>query len=182
MTDRSDRHAFAALGKGCFLRYGQIVAAQELWIAHGRLTLHRRVSEHSYEDKEEPLCTFDIRQRDPDYWHSVKLFLLWLGSGTGIGDWSTRAYKALRRQHVDARRREWEDVLPDNIGRWALGVIRREAAGESCVDNARVALMSNTAQMRRYRAQKAAGCCGFYDAVHVGPDGHRYLIGFNYGH
>ena len=34
-----------------------------------------------------------------------------------------------------------------------------------------------------YLGAKSSGCCGFYDEEHINPkNGHRFMIGFNYGH
>lgn len=100
------------------------------------------------------------------------------------GDHRYRIIKKLARRVLnELKRKGWEDVIQGEIGAWADGRIQALAEGESCVDNYRVALKGNTAQMRRYRRQQAAGCCGFHDTEEVCPiDGKTYLIGFNFGH
>ena len=130
------------------------------------------------------LFHFDVRRSDREYWHRVKLFLEWLAKALPLGsrDWAITAYKQLRKYHHETKRREWDQVLPKPIVDWAWQVIERAQEGELCCDNARVAQLGNTGQMRRYKAAKAAGCCGFADFVETGPDGKRYLLGYNYGH
>jgi hypothetical protein len=130
------------------------------------------------------LCAFDIKRSDRAYWYSVKVFLTWLARAlpSGRRDWAHFAYKYLRRLHHESKAKGWEQVLPKPIVAWAWEVIFREQKDLSCCDNARVALVGNTGQVRRYKAAKAAGCCGFSDAIHTGPDGKRYMIGFNFGH
>ncbi len=130
------------------------------------------------------LFTFDVRRADRAYWHSVKLFLEWLSQALSPGsrDWAKVEYKALRKLHHETKRREWDDVLPAPIVTWANRRLAESAKGELCVDNYRVAQIGNTGQMRRYKAAKASGCCGFADFDEVGPDGKRYLLGYNYGH
>lgn len=124
------------------------------------------------------VCTFDVRSRDRAHWQSLRLFLTWIGGEA----WARIAYKVLRRTHFEGQAKEWSDVLPPEIVRWASETLDRAAKGLDCVDNYRVARMGNTGQVRRYKRQKDGGCCGFSDTVAVGPDGNKYMLGFNYGH
>lgn len=91
-------------------------------------------------------------------------------------------WKRLRMMRNERKAKEWHDVLPPEIARWAHAVMAEKQEGMVCCDNGRVACLFSTAQKRRYARDKAAGCCGFYDEVHQGPDGKPYMIGFNYGH
>lgn len=130
------------------------------------------------------LVAFDVTSSDRAHWHGIKLFLVWLAQAlpSGNRDWAHFAYKALRKQHHDGKVREWDQVLPGAIVKWANGRLAKAAKGELCCDNWRVALKGNTGQVRRYKAAKASGCCGFADFEAVGPDGKTYLLGFNFGH
>lgn len=130
--------------------------------------------------KETVLHEFRITETSDWYWYQVRLFLLWLGEERGT--WGRAAFKTLKRFRNESKAKEWRDVLPPEIVRWATRTLGEMSEGYSCVDNSRVALMRNTSQMRRYRSQLASGCCGFCDAARVGPDGQKYLLGFNYGH
>ena len=138
----------------------------------------RRVGEALY------VHTFDIRRTDREYWHQTKLFLEWCAQALerGSRDWAKDAYKTLRKLHHESKAKEWDAVLPPAIVAWANGRLASAAEGEPCCDNWRVARVGNTAQVRRYKSQKKAGCCGFADFVEMGPDGKRYMLGFNYGH
>jgi len=126
------------------------------------------------------LHQFDLRNQDRDYWRSVCRFLEWLG--VGMGDWPKRAYKRLRRLHHELKKKDWDDVLPVEIRRWANTELAKAMDGLDCVDNARVALVGNTGQVRRYNRQRESGCCGSSDFQATGPDGNRYMLGFNFGH
>lgn len=90
--------------------------------------------------------------------------------------------KDLRRASVEAAAKEWADVLPRRIVDWAHGELSSHAADEPCVDNSRVARVGISSQMRRFRRQEATGCCGSASFERVGPDGNRYILGYNYGH
>lgn len=37
-------------------------------------------------------------------------------------------------------------------------------------------------QYEFFKQKRKYGCCGFCDSEVIGPDGKKYLIGFNYGH
>jgi hypothetical protein len=125
------------------------------------------------------VLSVDTSSEDKNYWRSIRKFLLWLFAGKPF---ALVCYKKFRREHHESKRKEWDTVLPGKIVRWASNEIQREAKGLSCVDNARVARVGNTAQMRRYRMQKKHGCCGFADWQALGPDGEVYVLGFNFGH
>jgi hypothetical protein len=91
--------------------------------------------------------------------------------------------KLLKRLQNEQRAKEWDQVITGPIREWAGSRISALAQGLDCVDNDRVALKGNTAQMRRYMRQKNRGCCGFHDSEEVCPvDGRTYLLGFNFGH
>ena len=79
----------------------------------------------------------------------------------------------------------WERDLSADIVQWAnhqFEVIIKDRHA-ACVDNFRVARISKpSAGKSQYKSQLRRGCCGFYDTVMVGPDGHTYRLGFNYGH
>ena len=87
--------------------------------------------------------------------------------------------------YISFQRKDWEDVLPKDIAAWAWSVIRdiQEEEEMSCCDNFRVANLRKSSQVKRYKAQRSEGCCGYCDQIHICPiDNKRYLIGFNYGH
>lgn len=145
------------------------------------------------------VAIIDVKRTDREYWHSVRQFLEWLGQGLerhhdweklarerredlDLSPWPKRAYKILRQGMADELRKGWDDVLPKSIVEWAKVALETEQHGRDFCDNARVAKIGNTAQIRRYKRQKARGCCGFCDWIAVGPDGNRYVLGFNYGH
>lgn len=125
------------------------------------------------------LLKVDEQNTDKYYWRSLKRFLLWLFEGKPF---AVRCYKQFRRVHHESKQKKWDDVLPPKIVHWASREIQRRSNGLDCVDNARVARVGNTAQVRRYRMQHKHGCCGFEDWQALGPDGKVYMLGFNFGH
>jgi hypothetical protein len=98
------------------------------------------------------------------------------------GNLASFLWKRVKAERMCAQYKSWRDVLPPDIVRWAQGVLDEVSKDDCCVDNYRVARVRNSSQRRRYRRQKEHGCCGFMDFVREGPDGHRYMLGFNYGH
>lgn len=167
-----------------------------LWIALNDGTKLAFYSGRWDNEKQRRVFDYSGANRSPDYW-SLFGDVFWpaqrLGQTENLitrafndfgGDHRYRIIKKLfRRQLNEAKTKEWEAVIRGPVADWADGRIQALADGELCVDNSRVALKGNTAQMRRYRRQKAAGCCGFCDVEEVCPvDGKTYLLGFNYGH
>lgn len=130
------------------------------------------------------LHRFDVRTKDAYTWRGYKRFLLWLNAALPAGQkgFARHAYKRLRAAHHESKSKEWDDVLPRGIARWANGELNRASNGLSCCDNFRAARLGNTGQMRRYRRQRERGCCGSRDWEALGPDGKVYMLGFNYGH
>ena len=54
---------------------------------------------------------------------------------------------------------------------------------ESCVDNERVALAQDEAEMAAYQEQVENGCCGSLDRMVIDPvTGLKFYVGCNYGH
>lgn len=98
--------------------------------------------------------------------------------------WLRLAVYERRMQHAndqaDARRDERAGAaVVEFIG----SVFRDREYGLDCVDNERWAWIRHKGEVRRYKAQKARGCCGFHDEKVWCPiDGKYYLIGFNFGH
>ena len=62
----------------------------------------------------------------------------------------------------------------------AMMVLRRDI-GDPCMDNWRFAALDKPGDVRRYRARRATGCCGFADKK-VTIHGRKFIIGCNYGH
>lgn len=90
--------------------------------------------------------------------------------------------KQIRRRAIEEKQKAWDEVLPSHIVRWATETLREEAKGQEYVDNYRVAQCGKSSQKRRYRKQQSTGCCGSRDFIRVGPDGNKYMLGYNYGH
>jgi len=92
--------------------------------------------------------------------------------------------KVIKIWKSTALKKSWEDVLPQKILDWAWEEIRWKVQeiNDPCIDNYRCARMSSSSQMRRFKKQRADGCCGKYEWIAIGPDKERYLFGFNYGH
>jgi hypothetical protein len=93
-----------------------------------------------------------------------------------------RLAKDLRRQSVFCAAKNWDHVLPPDVVAWADRELREHMADEPCVDNLRVARINSSPQMRRFRRQAASGCCGSATFERTGPDGKKYILGYNYGH
>lgn len=112
----------------------------------------------------------------------LKPFFKWLANAPirFAYQWATTALKEIRRERLHVGKC-WEDVLSKQEVEWALARLEVLSDGELCVDNFRVALKSNSPQVRRYKQQKKRGCCGSFDTAEYGPKG-KYLLGFNYGH
>jgi len=152
-------------------------------IRHGRVARFGGIRAGYDQSRDEVRLRFNARSNDAEYWHHVRAFLEWLGERVERGRfWARVAYKELRRSRHEAQAKEWEDALPKEIAAWASAEISKKAKAHDCVDNSRAARIGNTGQMRRYRQQKAHGCCGFADWEAKAPDGKRYALGFNYGH
>lgn len=117
---------------------------------------------------------------DKAYWSEVKAKLFELIPGRS--DCGRLLWKRTKEKRLWEQRKEWDEVLPMLIVKWAVGVLDRESKGCDCVDNYRVARTSSSSQMRRYRGQKASGCCGSDDFKKRGPDLRMYILGYNYGH
>jgi hypothetical protein len=64
----------------------------------------------------------------------------------------------------------------------AIGV--KDPDTMSCRDNFRLCLLGESDKpSESYEYAANQGCCGSYDEIHVNPStGHRFMIGFNYGH
>jgi hypothetical protein len=100
--------------------------------------------------------------------------------------WKGGMVKYLRDRRYSERRmantpeRTLEKRYPD-----AADFLRMEfqdrAEGCYCVDNFRFAALDDRAQMRRYREDKAGGCCRSCD-WEVEYKGRKYVLGFNHGH
>lgn len=154
-------------------------------LRHGRVARFGGIRAGYDPSRDEVRIRFDLRRNDAEYWHAVRAFLEWLGERVERGRfWAKCAYKNLRRARYEMQAKEWEDALPKEIAAWAQNEIARaiEEHDADCADNSRAARIGNTGQMRRYRRQKAHGCCGFADWEATGPDGKRYVLGYNYGH
>lgn len=91
-------------------------------------------------------------------------------------------WKEVMRIRHSRMAKGWRDVLEPGIAKWADATLHQSSKMHPCVDNFRAARIGNTGQMRRYKQQKARGCCGSHDFKAFGPDGCQYLLGFNYGH
>jgi hypothetical protein len=93
-------------------------------------------------------------------------------------------WKGCLRNRYSDRFKEWDECsgLSDQIREWASRELDAHSADEDCRDNWRVARLGNRNQMRRYRRQKENGCCGEAEFFLTGPDGHNYVLGYNYGH
>lgn len=118
---------------------------------------------------------------DEVYWLDVRRQVLELFPER-MRHFSGFLWKRVKETRLSHEAKGWASVLPDEIVKWANGVLGESSKGEDCVDNYRVARIGNTSQQRRYRRQKRAGCCGCKDFVRQGPDGVRYMLGYNFGH
>jgi hypothetical protein len=95
--------------------------------------------------------------------------------------------KAIR--YIERSWRDWPirvsgdaiNLYGELIGALLNAEIRRMTEKLDCVDNIRVARTDDKKQLRLYREQQKAGCCGRHDQT-VTIDGRSYLIGCNYGH
>ncbi len=88
--------------------------------------------------------------------------------------------KRVRAVWHDHQRKECLDALSPRLRQWAETMIADESRGYDCVDSERVARVGKTSQMRRF--VRTRSCCGSHEWEAIGPDGFRYLMGFNYGH
>ena len=103
----------------------------------------------------------------------------------GLTDKETDAcIYCLRLARNEAKQKTWQEAMPREIVDWAYRKFDAmiAAGDDKCNDNFRVARIGNSSQMRRYLRYAKQGCCGTCEEVHKGPDGHRYLLGYNYGH
>lgn len=79
---------------------------------------------------------------------------------------------------------EWDNYISTEIKEWILSEIEKdvESSGVEFDDNYRVSEIGNPEQEELYKSILYKGCCGFHDFELIGPDGKRYIIGYNYGH
>jgi len=76
-------------------------------------------------------------------------------------------------------------LMNKRTAQWAAETLLREISSNKdfeYVDNWRVADLKIKAQVDQYQSIKQDGCCGFHDFVAKSPDGHKFMLGFNYGH
>ena len=134
-------------------------------------------------DDTRPIIEFDTMCRDKSYWAGIFSQIRDLPNQTQKqAEIVVAAVKDLRYRER-TRRKNWEEMLAREVVEWVRSVFVEQARDECCVDNYRVADTRKSSQMRRYKSQKANGCCGFFDQAFECPiDGKTYLIGFNYGH
>ena len=138
-------------------------------------------TEEIHEEKE--IARFNTEPRDQSHWSKIRAKLKEIaGDHHRAQQWVGQAYKMLRRDHFESRKKSWEDVLPPEIVKWAWGRLDQTSGNQPCVDNYRVARLGSTPQKRRYRSQHKRGCSGFADWKAKGPDGKWYALGYNYGH
>jgi hypothetical protein len=133
---------------------------------------------HKGYSKESLYFNFDVYSSDSKY--IARVFKL-ISASTKYNNAKT-IIKAIKARRYENRFKEWEDVLPVYIVKWARNVLNERSQECDCVDNYRVANVRKSSQMRRYRRYKNNGCCGFCDFIKFGPDGNKYILGFNHGH
>lgn len=134
----------------------------------------------NYESKLILPIDFERTIADSDYWDDIrrKLFAL-VPAHSNVGALLWKRSKERRMQH---QAKSWRKALSPEIVAWADGVLSKESEEDDCVDNYRVACTRKSSQMRRYEKQRRSGCCGSADFVRVGPDGQKYVLGYNFGH
>lgn len=118
---------------------------------------------------------------DKQGWRKLRDFLLWLCNGRG-GSWLARQfYKAIRQAWYLSREKWWDHALPKPIVRWAEDRIHAECGDLDCLDSFRAGRVGKARSMRRFK--KARSCCGSSEWIETCPiDGHRYVLGCNFGH
>jgi hypothetical protein len=92
----------------------------------------------------------------------------------------TRIVKVMRRALREALEKDCFEALPADAARWARAAIGAESKGYDHVDSQRAARVDRSSQLRRFVRSRT--CCGSHEWHAVGPDGRRYVLGFNYGH
>ena len=75
-----------------------------------------------------------------------------------------------------------EAYTANEIDLWISAQLAKLHEGYDNCDNFRSALVEDRDQMDKYIGQQDNSCCGYFDEVHIGPDGKKYMLGFNYGH
>lgn len=126
----------------------------------------------------ERILLADLKSTDHSYWKSIQAELFHLCES----EIAARLWKGVKCQRMRAQEKCWRDVVDAEIVKWAEGALRKKSEHDDCVDNYRAARKDRSSQRRRYRRQKDGGCCGSHDFEAKGPDGHMYMLGYNYGH
>lgn len=155
---------------------GTSVAYLHWGAADGRIRVTRRTRLADRRDVDEVAIDLAADERRPE----IDAALYRVKPSVRECEW-VELRKVVRRAFVDARRREWSDVLSERERAWAAEQFAAATAGKPCCDNFRVARMDSPSQMRRLRRQRARGCCGSREWVATRRFV-RYLLGFNYGH
>lgn len=88
--------------------------------------------------------------------------------------------KAIRREKFILEEKEYHQVLPKEIVSWAEDLLNSLSKEYSCVDSYRVANIKKSSQVKRFKRNRS--CCGSYEEIFAGPDGNKYILGFNHGH
>lgn len=70
--------------------------------------------------------------------------------------------------------------FPYAVGNWFDTMY--ESGYYDYMDNYRWALASDPEQVAKFEEAEELGCCGSHNETITGPDGLKYLVGFNYGH
>ena len=131
-------------------------------------------------DRSMNLVSFDLTIEDEGYWRYIRARIF--GLLPKHPNVANVLWKKVKGGRIRTRAKRWDEAVSPEIARWAWEVLGLESHDLDCVDNYRCARLGNSPQMRRYLKQRDTGCCGSQDFRRRGPDGHDYLLGFNYGH
>jgi len=75
---------------------------------------------------------------------------------------------------------DFDEIFSRKINKYISNTIHANDHGY-CLDNLRIATVSNEEEEYFYHKRKDNGCCGFWDDE-IEIDGVKLMIGWNYGH
>ncbi len=155
-----------------------------LFVSYKGIGFALKSEPRSFTQQTKLLIEFDVTPRDPAHWADVKdqvrATVREFYGKDHVLVWRS-IYKRIREKHFESLVKDFEDVMPGEISRWAWDQIRAQSDGLDCVDSQRCGKRGNTSSMRRFR--RGRSCCGSQEWEEVCPiDGKRYRLGFNFGH
>lgn len=154
-------------------------AANTIQVAHAGVVLSRAENDGSWET----VLAIDYEKLATEGWYRDNVRQACMGVfDAHHRNVSHILWKRVLDFGMFAKVKRWGDRFDKDIVDWAMKELAKLSEGRDYADNFRVGRLGHSTSMRRFAKQKGKGCCGSVEQVLTGPDGHRYVLGFNYGH